>query len=499
MYEPKDMGGAANPSAATVAPGRVRLRRRATRAQGTHDLPQAAGKSVSLQLTLTSAPVVIADLLALALPLALVSAVALACGAPQTNAWGWLVLAAPLVFTLVGLYPPLGLDPVREAARLGAASAAALGVLLVHDAATVALGPDRMIVLAGTWILSLPALVCLRTTVRSACARCSWWGLRAVIVGEPWLTEPVVHDLRANAQIGLRPVARLQELPPTTPQLHRRTRCHPELARQRAPFAVFALPADDAAAVQHTLRTHFASVPNLLLAGASRTGGVTAQVVNCRGLSGLLVQPWIARGTRHGLRRLQSLALTLPIALASLPLLALLVVLVKLSSPGPVFYAQERIGLHRKRIRVWKFRTMVRDADAALERYLERHPELREEWARLHKLKDDPRVTRVGRLLRKTSLDEIPQIWNVIRGDMCLVGPRPIVEAEIPKYGSTFDAYLQVPPGLTGLWQVSGRNHTSYEKRVRLDEFYVRNWSVWLDLWILVRTITVVLRRHGAH
>jgi lipopolysaccharide/colanic/teichoic acid biosynthesis glycosyltransferase len=142
---------------------------------------------------------------------------------------------------------------------------------------------------------------------------------------------------------------------------------------------------------------------------------------------------------------------------------------------------------------------MFQNADVVLEHYLDEHPELQDEWNRDHKLKYDPRVTRIGRFLRKTSLDELPQLWNVIRGDMSLVGPRPIVEAEIEKYGHYYGLYTMVKPGITGLWQVSGRNNTTYDERVQLDAYYVRNWSPWMDLFLLLRTIRIVLFAKGAY
>ena len=173
--------------------------------------------------------------------------------------------------------------------------------------------------------------------------------------------------------------------------------------------------------------------------------------------------------------------------------------MIKLTSPGPVFYSQERIGRNGRPFRAWKFRSMIKDAEVVLHQYLAEHPELQEEWERDHKLRNDPRITFVGRMLRKTSLDELPQIWNVIRGDMSLVGPRPIVQAEIVKYRDLFDLYAQVRPGISGLWQVSGRNDTTYDERVNLDAAYVRNWSIWLDAWILIRTVRVVILGKGAY
>jgi Undecaprenyl-phosphate galactose phosphotransferase WbaP len=170
-----------------------------------------------------------------------------------------------------------------------------------------------------------------------------------------------------------------------------------------------------------------------------------------------------------------------------------------MSTRGPIVYSHKRLGRNGRHFNAWKFRTMFQNADQVLELYLEEHPELREEWERDHKLKFDPRVTRIGRFLRKTSLDELPQLWNVIRGDMSLVGPRPIVDAEIEKYGAYYGLYTMVKPGITGLWQVSGRNNTTYDERVQLDAYYVRNWSPWLDLYLLLRTIRIVLFAKGAY
>jgi lipopolysaccharide/colanic/teichoic acid biosynthesis glycosyltransferase len=174
-------------------------------------------------------------------------------------------------------------------------------------------------------------------------------------------------------------------------------------------------------------------------------------------------------------------------------------VLIKLDSAGPVFYRQARIGRQGRKFYVYKFRTMVQNADQILQEYLESSPELKAEWLATHKLKEDPRVTHIGATLRKLSLDELPQLWNIIIGDMSLIGPRPIVDAEVEKYGKCFDLYIQVRPGLTGLWQVSGRNNTTYERRVELDQYYILNRSLKLDLQILWKTVFVVFKQDGAY
>ena len=172
---------------------------------------------------------------------------------------------------------------------------------------------------------------------------------------------------------------------------------------------------------------------------------------------------------------------------------------IKMDSPGPVFYRQARIGRSGRKFHVFKFRTMVQNADQVLQDHLDKSPQLKAQWATTHKLKQDPRVTRLGALLRKSSLDELPQLWNILKGDMSLVGPRPIVDAEVVKYGKCFNLYVQVRPGLTGLWQVSGRNDTTYKQRVELDEYYVRNRGLKLYFQILWKTVFVVLKKDGAY
>lgn len=182
-----------------------------------------------------------------------------------------------------------------------------------------------------------------------------------------------------------------------------------------------------------------------------------------------------------------------------LPLCFLLALLIRLDSKGPAIYRHERIGRNGKPFAIYKFRTMVKNADAALAECLARDPELAREWAENHKLKNDPRLTRTGHFLRKTSLDELPQILNILKGEMTLVGPRPIVSAEKAKYGRYFDEYCESRPGLTGLWQTSGRNNTTYSQRVAFDHYYLNHWSIWLDFWILAKTIPVALSGRGAY
>lgn len=200
-----------------------------------------------------------------------------------------------------------------------------------------------------------------------------------------------------------------------------------------------------------------------------------------------------------GLSRLIDIVGATLILIVALPFLVILAVVLKLDSPGPLFFVQRRLGLGGREFHCIKFRTMCRDADAALQLHLLSSSTARAEWARDHKLRDDPRITRLGGVVRKLSLDEFPQLINIIRGDMSLVGPRPIVRSEVARYGRYFEEYCRVRPGLTGLWQVSGRNDVTYRRRVSIDCFYVRNKSVVFDMKILLRTVPVVLGAKGSY
>ena len=182
-----------------------------------------------------------------------------------------------------------------------------------------------------------------------------------------------------------------------------------------------------------------------------------------------------------------------------MPIFLLISLILYLDSPGPIIFAHKRVGSRGEFFPCYKFRTMVIDSQEILAGYLANNREAREEWERDFKLKDDPRITKVGQFLRKTSLDELPQFFNVIKGEMSLVGPRPIVEAEIERYGEYINDYYLVRPGITGMWQVSGRNDIDYPERVKMDSWYVRNWSMWLDIILLLKTVKIVLARKGAY
>jgi len=209
---------------------------------------------------------------------------------------------------------------------------------------------------------------------------------------------------------------------------------------------------------------------------------------------GLEVVQRLLDGNRVAAKRcVDALLASALLALLS-PVFLLLALAIVVNSPGPVFFRHNRLGRGGAPFRVWKFRTMVPNAATVLDKMLEVDLALRAEWEASHKLKRDPRVTRVGAFLRRTSLDELPQLFNVLAGDMSLIGPRPIIAEELDKYGEQYEMVSRVRPGMTGLWQVSGRSSLPYETRVELDTYYIKNWSFWLDLYIMLKTPWAVLR-----
>jgi undecaprenyl-phosphate galactose phosphotransferase len=203
--------------------------------------------------------------------------------------------------------------------------------------------------------------------------------------------------------------------------------------------------------------------------------------------------PW--RIVKRSFDILASLALLVLLS----PLFLALAVIIKRTSPGPITYSHTRIGRHGVAFQCIKFRTMVSNADEFLRRWAIENPDLHAEFLKTFKLKDDPRITSIGKWLRRTSLDELPQLWNVLRGDMSLVGPRPVIARELEEYyGPATQLYMRTRPGITGLWQVSGRSDTSYERRIILDEWYILNWSFWYDVVILIQTAWIVMTGRGA-
>ena len=207
----------------------------------------------------------------------------------------------------------------------------------------------------------------------------------------------------------------------------------------------------------------------------------------------------LSRPYNRAIKRIFDLTLTICGGLMISPVLLVIAIMVGIDNRGRIIFAHKRVGTAGKKFPCYKFQTMIPNAEEKLKEYLAENPAAKREWEETFKLTNDPRVTKLGSFLRRTSLDELPQLWNVIRGEMSLVGPRPIVQAEVERYGKNIREYYMVPPGITGMWQVSGRSDTTYPERVAMDTWYVRNWSVWIDIMYLFKTVKAVLQSKGAY
>lgn len=237
-------------------------------------------------------------------------------------------------------------------------------------------------------------------------------------------------------------------------------------------------------------------IPNLV---GIPMGGIEVESLFNEKLMLLRLKNNLARSWNRYLKTIFDFALTLVGTVAISPILIFIAIWIYIDSPGPVIFKHTRIGKNGKKFPCYKFRSMCIDAKEKLAELLENDPVAKAEWERDFKLKNDPRITKSGAFLRRTSLDELPQIFNVLKGDMSLVGPRPVIEEELERYGEYVNDYLMVKPGITGMWQINGRNDTSYAERVCMDSWYVRNWSIWIDNLILWRTLKSVIRCKGAY
>jgi Undecaprenyl-phosphate galactose phosphotransferase WbaP len=408
-------------------------------------------------------------------------------------------------FWIQGLYPAVLLHPAEEMRRVFV-SITTVFLVMSCGAFLWRNGEDysRSVFLV-TWAAGSPMVLLVRYLVRRYCKQFDWWGVTAIILGSGPAAQRVARTLRDGRWgvkvIGLLSDDPLQSMPADLPQVLGPISAAPGYAKDRiSQYAVIAMSNKTSHEVRHLIQDWCHGFRHILL--VPDMPGICSLGIATREVGGEVAfempQRLFQRGPAVAKRSLDFL-LSLSGLLLLSPLFLLLALAVKLSSKGPVFYGQSRYGRDGKIFKAYKFRSMHPDADKILPEYLARHPEDLFEWQRDHKLKNDPRVTPIGKWLRRLSLDELPQLWNVMRGQMSLVGPRPIVKAEIEKYGRRFGLYSRVRPGITGLWQVSGRNNTTYDERIAMDEYYVHNWSVWFDTYLLLRTVKTILHGEGAY
>jgi lipopolysaccharide/colanic/teichoic acid biosynthesis glycosyltransferase len=454
-----------------------------------------------------------------------------------------LCLIALAASRLYSVTPPSPPDEIR--ATTGIISLVYLGAWMVSVAARVV--SARSLSHGGwalAWLLAVLLVPLTRGILRARFAKRPWWGQAVVVIGAGRVGRAVVETLTQRPQLGLKPVAILDDDPKRQGSVRvawgeddmvvepvagevTQTDLEPPASERSAleQFAevggvpvvggvdlaavlaqrlgietvVIAMPEMDSAEVLGLIERFGDSYTNVLVIpdmfNLALFGAPTRYL---GGLLGLEVQRQLMLGGPRFFKRGMDIALTTVGGILVLPLLVLLAALIALDSRGGVFYTQRRLGQDGVRFSALKFRTMHKDADRRLAELLATSAPLRAEFEQFHKLSSDPRITRVGRFLRKYSLDELPQLWNVVTGEMSLVGPRPYMEKEIPDMEQREAIVLRVRPGLTGIWQVTSRNEATFQERVTLDVQYVRNWSPWLDIYILARTVTVVVAGTGS-
>lgn len=360
----------------------------------------------------------------------------------------------------------------------------------------------------GTAVVVVPAM---RMLLKRWLIRLGWWQLPTVIVGTGELARETYLSLSTQPSLGYQVEALLSLHCDREEQVEFFGETLPVYSLVGDPAAhiinlgrpniIVALEAEELELMQPLLARLSQDFPNINVAfsfpGMPLYGTEIQHFFSHEVLLFRMRNNLARRGPRT-VKRLFDLVVSFLLLILLAPLFWYLVSRIRRDG-GQAFFSHMRVGQGSKRFGCYKFRTMVPNAQQVLQELLERDPEARKEWETDFKLRNDPRVTPIGQFLRRTSLDELPQLWNVIKGEMSLVGPRPIVDAELDYYGEHVSYYLEAKPGMTGLWQISGRNDTGYQRRVYLDAWYVKNWSLWYDVIILFKTVGVVMNRKGAY
>ena len=417
-----------------------------------------------------------------------------------------LIMFSPIIHYLFGLYKNVCYSIINDSKKI------VLSILTNFSffATFMFLSKDSIefsrLVFTFSLIVSIIIFPFYRYYLRLLLGKINSFRSNVIIFGSGEMASKVYKDLNLNRHIGLRPIlffdndvkesAKIDNIP----IINNMMSANEYIEKYKARFGILAVPSMSIHEqqkiidfyadrfIQFIIIPNFFNIPSLWVDSIDFFGQLGFQIRHK-----LIIRRYIV------LKRIFDFIVSFIGGICIFPLLAIIMMFIKLSSKGPIIYSQKRIGQNGKKFNAYKFRSMIQNADEVLKQFLKNNELQRIEWEKTQKLKNDPRITWIGNILRKTSLDELPQLINVLKGEMSLVGPRPIVDDEIKKYDSNYNLYTRVKPGMTGLWQVSGRNNTTYKERVEFDCYYVRNWSLSLDLYILFRTVKVVLFREGAY
>jgi len=411
-----------------------------------------------------------------------------------------------LVYWLRGLYPAIGLGAVEEFRRLTITTSFVFVTIAAFSFIDQTPPVYSRLVFALAWMLALALVPLGRAITRAVFARLRLWGEPVAVVGPQEKAWEVARALGRNPKIGLLPALVCSQggCPAIQgrdalrlPDQGRSEKCRQCPASLARVSLVIYSNYDELGALRDKYRDTYERVIMINQVDYGRRLK-SASVCEFGGLTGLeLHQNLLDRWAQWEKRVIDRVVAGAGLVLLS-PLFAMVAALIFVDDPGRIFYRQLRVGKGGRYFKLYKFRTMHLNADEVLRQYLAKDPALQAEWDQYQKLKNDPRITRVGRVLRRFSIDELPQLWNVFKGDMSLVGPRPIMINQIELYGRPYEHYVRVTPGITGLWQISGRNQTTFAYRAEMDVYYVMSWSIWMDIYILARTIWVVFRHQGA-
>jgi len=411
-----------------------------------------------------------------------------------------------LIFQFHKLYPGVSLAPSEEMKRFFIGSLIAFGGIIISRLIEHEIWDSINTAFLISFIFSTIFLLIFRSGTHWFLHKTRLGGIPTVIYGSGTTGKLVADCLRNSIRTGYIPVLFLDDNPlgedeyKNIPIIHDMT-VGPEIVkRYNIKMAIIALPKLDAQklkALQNTSVSAFRY--NVIIPNFFNISSIWMSVRDFNGILGIDTSNKFNLTWNTGIKRLIDIFVVTLGGLLLLPFLMFIALLIKITSPGPVLYKQKRLGSDGKHFYTYKFRSMAIDADQKLQKMLASDPLLKKEWEENHKLFNDPRITKLGRFIRRTSIDEFPQLINILKGEMSLVGPRPIVDAEIEKYGEDYKRVFSIKPGLTGLWQVSGRSDTNYLDRVAYDVYYLQSWSVWLDLWIIFKTFGVVLFGKGAY
>ncbi|MBA4383764.1 MAG: undecaprenyl-phosphate galactose phosphotransferase WbaP [Anaerolinea sp.] len=390
------------------------------------------------------------------------------------------------IFFFQGLYPGYGLTAVKELEQMSKASTLSFILLttLSFLNKSFIIFPRSIIVM--TWLLCLILLPVARFLERNLLSRTKLYGLPVIVFGDGSWAKDVIKSLQRVKRLGWYPASNkpIREI---------------ETSKIKYTSSVAILAFEQEVPIAQKIRDlsqKFRKV--VLIESTNNYGSLWVEIRDLDSFMGLEYQYHLLSKTNNLIKRITDILASLLLLFLLSPLMLIVALLIKLDSKGTVLYRQERLGRDFKPIIIYKFRSMVLDADQRLQALLDIDPEAKAMYKSHHKLVKDPRVTKIGRFIRRFSIDEFPQLLNVLKGEMSLSGPRAYLPSELEEMGSYAATILRVNPGMTGWWQVLGRHSTSFQKRLQMDEYYISNWSIWMDVYIYLKTFGVVIFGKGA-